>query len=163
MNTKTQAQKGFKTFLLTLVISLAVFSGLYYMINSGLGGNSQSEQIAKPTTNEPVEQMQPQTQQPKQNETLGDTSTRTEESVFGGMVEDKPDVPPKQVLAGADDASGTTEETPQATVPVTGFSTPTFGIVVSILALSLALYLLFIGPRNFALSSFEKRVIDDLD
>ncbi len=33
MDSKAQAQKGFKTFMLTLVVSLFVFSAIYMVLN----------------------------------------------------------------------------------------------------------------------------------
>lgn len=155
MNTTTQAQKGFKTFILTLVVSLLVFSAVYYFINSDTSSVGQSDSYSDVSFNE----------QPVENEeaTLGDTSERmgvSEESVFEELANEKLNISPPEVLAGADDA---TTETPEATVPVTGISGPTSGIILATIILGFAAYLIYIGPRSFALASFEKKVLEELD
>jgi hypothetical protein len=151
MNSNTQAQKGFKTFILTLVISLVVFSAIYYIINT-----EQPEEniVEQPIAQE--EKMIVQSDSTAESATLGETDTR---SVFGELAaadaEDY-DVQPKQVLSGA-------TETTQSTVPDTGFFGPTFGLLVSTITLGIGAYLVFLGPRKTALASFEKNVIRDLD
>ena len=156
MNSNAQAQKGFKTFILTLVISLVVFSAIYYIINSD--STTETNYTAPKEEKLPV-----QANSSMETSTLGDTSTR---SVFGELAAteaEEYDVQPKQVLAGAETYQEDTVETSQSTVPVTGFFGPTFGLVVSLFTLGIGAYLIFLGPRKTALASFEKNVIKDLD
>ncbi|MFC1722425.1 hypothetical protein ACFL0C_02125 [Patescibacteria group bacterium] len=168
MNSSTQAQKGFKTFLLTLVISLVVFSAIYYIINSG--GDSPSSY--KDSTDDESSFVKEELTSPdkvvvdtSKNEsvTLGDSSKR---SVFGELAAqpvEEVDAEPRQVLAGADVTTEEVEEVSETTVPETGIFSPTIGLVLSTIALSIGAYLVFLGPRKLALSSFEKKVLDDLE
>jgi len=194
MNSNKQAAKGFKTFILTLVISLAVFSGIYYFINS-----QEKETISKSAQGSRQELAVPASRQGNVEEaTLGDNSGRvaSEEelvtpeetapvtesvglgeapapSVFAQLASQKMDVPQRMVLAGSDTASTTaaittggtapSSETAQSTVPDTGMSGPTLGVVLTLVILGFAAYIMFLGPRNIALYNFEKDVLDDLD
>jgi hypothetical protein len=168
MNSKTQAQKGFKTFILTLAISLAVFSGIYYIINAeddsavmktvveDESANVLDARVDEVTTNEA--------------ETLGEKTERKDEteSVFAELAGAKnlavgkeskdEDKESGSVLAGAD-----VVETTESTVPDTGIAGPTTGIILTLVILSLVIYIYFVGPRKLALSSFEKDLLDDLD
>ncbi len=170
MNSNTQAQKGFKTFILTLAISLAVFSAIYYVINSETDTTRQvplaQEILSSPeakTTN-------------TGSETLGETSERPEEpevSVFGDLANRRiggPQPGEGAVLAGAETGEAVTTTTPdlapettESTVPDTGVSGPTIGIFLTLIILSLVIYIYFVGPRKIALSSFEKDVLDEFD
>lgn len=179
MNSKTQATKGFKTFILTLMISLIVFSAIYYIINTEQEESTFSE---RREVEQPLNSME--------TATLGETDVREKEvpvtedkpvegvggegSVFEKLANQKMDnVPQRQVLAGADTADTTavvatestvdTTEVEQSTVPATGISGPTLGIVLTLVILGFAAYIMFIGPRNIALYNFEKDVLDDLD
>ena len=100
MNSTTQAQKGFKTFILTLVVSLLVFSALYVVINE----DPSAETLGVEEKASSEEQMQG--------------------SVFEELVSQKTEVETRTVLAGADDTSGTTtpdgDTVPESTVPDTG-------------------------------------------
>ena len=156
MNSNTQAQKGLKTFLLTLVISLVVFSAIYYIINADTPEKNSYEGAAESSLNV-------QRNSSADTATLGDTNTR---SVFGELASTEAqdyDVQPRQVLSGAEEYDEDTIETTQTTVPVTGIFGPTFGLLLSSLSLGLGAYLIFLGPRKSALASFEKGVIKDLD
>lgn len=182
MNSKTQAQKGFKTFILTLAISLAVFSGIYYVINV-----EDEEGVLRTTPeNESASVLDARVDDTvaDNSETLGEQSAREEEeteSVFAelagqqnvGVGEEEPEEEAEStpvvkaansekksgaVLAGAD-----VGETTESTVPDTGIAGPTTGIILTLVILSLVIYIYFVGPRNLALSSFEKDLLDDLD
>jgi cobalamin biosynthesis Mg chelatase CobN len=185
MNSKTQAQKGFKTFILTLAISLAVFSGIYYIINTD---NSEQKTSAQNSANQESSVLDARvesatdatdttdTANKSAEDQTADSSTNNEneksqDSVFETLANSKitdtqsPTVAgvsqEKAVLSGSDQA--TTTETSQSTVPVTGISGPTVGIILTLVILSLVAYIYFVGPRKMALSSFEKDLLDDLD
>ena len=179
MNSKNQAQKGFKTFILTLVISLVVFSAIYYIINS--------EQGTPPKGGDGVEGTKSLSKAKSSavgTSTLGDADERDqvvdaekegdEVNAFKELVEQEiEDVPQREVLAGSDTAdtaalvatgtTGDTTEVAQSTVPATGISGPTLGMVLTLIILGFAAYIMFLGPRNIALYNFEKDVLDDLD
>jgi len=135
-NSTTQAQKGFKTFILTLVVSLLVFSAIYTVINYGSSvetlGVSDSEKI--------------------------DSSLQS--SVFEDISNKKMNVEPRAVLAGADVAESEVE-TEETTTPVpdTGVSTSIFGVLVSVCLIALAI---FYKNETF-LAKFEKRALKDLN
>lgn len=183
MNSKQQAKKGFKTFLLTLVISLIIFSGIYYLINSqdskeDYYGAEREESVEyedvlgsesgaiseSDVTEESIEPVDP------------DTNTE-EESVFADLASQEMDKESqRQVLAGTDSddttttvqtstTTDTTDTTPvsESTVPETGVSGPTMGFVMTLIILGFAGYIMFLGPRNVALHNFEKDTIEDLD
>jgi hypothetical protein len=183
MNSKTQAQKGFKTFILTLAISLAVFSGIYYIINSE---DENAQVVTTPESNTAnVLDAKVEGSVAEESDTLGEQSDRSkeEDSVFADLAgtknvalgeeeesaadtdaDAKPVVKaasskkPGNVLAGAD-----VGETTESTVPDTGIAGPTTGIILTLVILSLVIYIYFVGPRKLALSSFEKDLLDDLD
>lgn len=173
MNSKTQATKGFKTFLLTLVISLVVFSAIYFIINT----EQEDESIDIETNSEQTLTAPYEKSDDIEAATLGESDTRAEDevSVFGELASQKmEDTARRQVLAGEDVAdtsdttamvatSGTEDTTPQSTVPDTGVSGPTMGVILTLIILGFAAYIMFIGPRNIALYNFEKDVVDDLD
>ncbi|OGC45908.1 hypothetical protein A2V49_02545 [candidate division WWE3 bacterium RBG_19FT_COMBO_34_6] len=162
MNSNAQAQKGFKTFILTLIISLAVFSAIYYIINSGAIENSGEEESTTPAATTNNNQLRAGVS-PAENKDE-DTVKEEKQSVFGALLAEKIEVPERGVLAGSSTGSQiTTVTTRETTVPVTGVSGPTAGIIISSIILGVASYLIFLGPRKLALSSFEKKVIDDLD
>lgn len=174
MNSKTQAQKGFKTFILTLAISLAVFSGIYYVINNNNSEENTPQQTATGNNQESVLDASvgaAENPEATAGETQDNSTDQKDNSVFEKLANSKmnSDESPtvagvsqeKAVLAGADQNIAT--ETSQSTVPVTGISGPTVGIILTLVILSLVAYIYFVGPRKMALSSFEKDLLDDLD
>jgi hypothetical protein len=185
MNSNKQAQKGFKTFILTLVVSLVVFSAIYYVINSGQQIEERSDRSAGSSFGVSREDSDA-----VETATLGEADERAfevAENVAMGQEEEPEgevsafrelaktsvgEVPQGQVLAGEATADTTMVATPttadttevaQSTVPDTGISGPTLGIVLTLVILGFAAYIMFLGPRNIALYNFEKDVLDDLD
>ena len=133
MDTNAQAKSGFKTFVTTLGISLVVFSVAYYFLTSLSGGTPDAE-----------------TFESKKDTSLAD-STSVEPSVFGVInTRPTPTVTQPAVLAGAD-----TTETTESTIPATGSDTLA-GTMIGVSALSVAAYMVFVGPRKIALKAFEK-------
>lgn len=150
MNNNYQAKNGFKTFIITLSVSIFVFSSIYYLVAQGFNKDTTETSIeAAPTT----------TTQVQQNLTgdsvFGEISKKSMENVtpqVAGASDEKP-----QVLAGSD-----VNETTQSTVPDTGSNTMFVAFVIAMSAIALGAYVFLIGPRKFALGSFEKRVIKEL-
>ena len=135
MNPETQAKSGFKTFITTLGISLVVFSAAYYFLTNLSAGIPDAE-----------------TFQGKKSEELADSSTTTAQPTVFGVINNRPEVTQPAVLAGT-----TTTETTESTVPGTGSNTLA-GTLIGVSALSLAGYLIFVGPRKLALKGFERDI-----
>ena len=142
MNSNQQAQKGFKTFILTLSISLIVFSVIYYMLNS--------------TPTEVDETVTASTEVYKETEDVLGTEDKT---VFGRLVEQKMDVPSKAVLSGMDSGESTESTSP---VPDTGSLSVTLGLIVSMAIFVVGLFIIYQDPRKTALLGFEKKILEDL-
>ncbi|KKS21063.1 MAG: hypothetical protein UU80_C0035G0003 [candidate division WWE3 bacterium GW2011_GWA1_41_8] len=140
MNNSTQAKNGFKSFILTLSISLAVFGLIYYLATYSTQSNVDIEDMT-----------------PAQAETSTELSANTNmgqvvrESVFEDLKDQEVNVPKREVLAG-------TDEVTESTVPETGSTEITISLLLSVIIAALGGYLLFIGPRKKALDNFERRV-----
>lgn len=118
------------------------------------------------------------------------TSSNDDASPFGSLTETKPDVPVRNVLQASDttttadtttsttdttantsttttattaNTNATTTTTAESTTPVpeTGTFGITLSIVMSLSLLAFFVYILFLNPRNFALSKFEQDVMND--
>lgn len=145
MSNTYQAKSGFKSFILTLSLSLVIFSALYYVVTDV----SKDVDIEKRESDEKV-------------------VLNTKDSIFGKLSEQKLDRTEQAVLAGAttteEGTPGTldaVEEATESTVPVTGSNTFT-GITIGFGFLTVALYIIFSGPRRMALIGFEKKVVKNL-
>lgn len=163
--TKTQqAKNGFKTFIITLSVSLVVFSSVYYLI----GNFTDKVDIEKFEVN---------------NEQALNTEEDEEENVKGAESSDSPfkklaqDEQAPSVLQAETETDDTTtddtentedtttttdesEESTESAVPETG-STTLIGTILSITFFSAALYVILIGPRKIALSKFEDSMLED--
>ncbi|NMB70020.1 hypothetical protein GYA27_02355 [candidate division WWE3 bacterium] len=149
MNNSTQAQKGFKTFLLTLSVSLIIFSVIYYVITNT---SSQNESLPKDVLGAVVENSQDSAKQDPKD---------AEDTVFGKLASQPMNVDSKAVLAGSDfQTTGTTQST--TSVPQTGVVGITFGLITSGLLFILATTVIAKDPRKLAITSFEKRTIKRL-
>ncbi|MBI2414301.1 hypothetical protein HYV31_00445 [candidate division WWE3 bacterium] len=151
MNYETQAQNGFKTFVITLSISLVAFSAIYYLI-SDVSGNVDIENSEKAVV----------VQTPKQ-EVAGTTSSQdmaggklaldTQPSVFS-EISQKP-VNAKTAVVGV---LGAASESTQSSVPDTGSETLS-GALLAGGFFAIALYLLMVGPRKLAIEGFENEIL----
>lgn len=144
--TNDQAQKGFKTFLLTLSVSLIIFSVLYYVITSTSNETDLSADV--------------------EAEVDTSVSMKTEnqpeaETVFGQLAAKQTETN-RAVLAGAATADAT-EETTESTVPDSGIVGVTAGLIMSAVAFVVAVFVIAKDPRKLALSSFERSVLKDLE
>lgn len=129
-----QAKSGFKTFAVTLILSLIIFGAVYYLItdNTMNGVDIENELSAR--------------------------IQAEEYSAFGELSTQKLDVPSRAILGGAEGPTETTE----STVPDTG-SNMTLGMIISITTLSFGFYIVVSNPRKFALKFFEKGFLRDMD
>jgi len=148
---QNEAQKGFKTFILTLSVSLIVFSIVYYFISDTQSGND----IAKEQTTEEVQ--------------AAVTEDLEEDTVFSKIASAPVATTSRAVLAGtttSPTAVGTTSATtsptvPETTVPATGVTQLTWGFFVSLLAFALGFIVISRNPRGLALEHFERKMLKD--
>lgn len=142
MNNSTQAQKGFKTFLLTLSISLIVFSVVYYIItNSSLDQSGLPADVAGEKSD--------------QVKVEAEAVVPEEDSAFQKLASTQMNVESRAVLSGSD--TQTTEST--TAVPDTGVVGITFGLITASLLFALAMVVVARDPRKLAIESFEKQTI----
>ena len=137
MNSFDHAQKGFKTFIVTLTISLVVFSVLYYFLSNKSDADINSNNSGKQTSS---------------------VSTYVAStSPFEDLANKKIDVPKRAVLAGTDVAGETAPAQTSASVPNTGSTEVTIAFILSGIFLLIGFYVLYLNPRKLALRSFERR------
>ena len=147
MNNSESAKRGFRTFILTLSISLMVFSAVYYALTTySPDSNSDKNQTVVASNVVVKEEKSPDVQ--------GVADKRT---VFADIVNKKPQVRPQEVLAGATSAPQTTQST--TAVPSTGFTEMTIGLVLSLGLFIGAIIYNILNPRKLALSRFEKKLV----
>jgi len=132
-----QAKNGFKTFVATLAISLAVFGAAYYFLTD-ISGTADIEA---------------ENQTKKEDVVAYKTDT---DNLFKTLNTTKVDTIPA-VLSGADVVEST--EATEATVPDTGSETM-IGTILALGAFSAAVYFVIANPRKFALTGFEKELRD---
>ena len=148
MYSEQQAKNGFKTFVVTLSVSLVLFGALYYLVTD------YPEEIdietASVTKEDEVAYNGDKTAEfaVKGISDKATSENSDEDTVFGKINQQAVNAQPSVVMAGA-------EESTESTVPDTG-SEQVLGIAMSMVFFSGALYILLTGPRKFALSGFEK-------
>lgn len=140
MNSSDQAQKGFKTFILTLSMSLIVFSVVYYLISNSSAPEDLNANIDSAVSYE-VEKDSAQ--------------------VFGDLADKQANESQKAVLAGT---TSSDTETTQSTTPVpdSGMFGVTVGLFTSLLVFATGLFIIYKDPRKLALATFEKKILEDL-
>lgn len=153
MNNSESAKRGFRTFILTLAVSLIAFSAVYYALTTYNPSKGLDESQAG-ITGELGAVGKGSQGDSKSPSVQGAESKRT---AFGEVANNKPQVRAQEVLAGATSAPQTTESS--TTVPVTGFTEMTIGLVLSLGLFIGAMAYNLINPRKLALSSFEKKVL----
>jgi hypothetical protein len=164
MNNSESAKKGFKTFILTLSISLIVFSAIYYALTtysptSGSTPLADAQALGAAAVAEtPVTTPAVSADKPTDN-VKGITTERKEETktVFATIAEKKPNTHAQEVLGGMTVATETTQS--GNGVPATGYVEMTIGLVASMMIFVGVMVYTSMNPRRIALHSFEKRVI----
>jgi len=152
-NYESQTQKGFRTFILTLSVSLIIFSVVYYLMSDSQLVTTSSSQASVETLN-------------------ASTETKEEDTVFGKIAATTPDVASRAVLAGTNTAptttgtttspsTVTTKQTTIAPVPNGGVTQLTWGFMISLVSFALGFLVISKNPRSIAMSFFEKRMLDD--
>ena len=151
MYSEQQAKNGFKTFVVTLSISLLLFGALYYIITD-FSSEIDIESSAK--ANDTVAY-------------IPEVKGTSDYSVFGGISEINVDATSGTVLAAGDTVEDETvievaEESTESTVPDTG-SEQVIGMVLAMGFFSATAYVLVAGPRKLALARFEESAVKGFD
>ncbi len=151
-----QAKKGLSTFILTLSISLIVFSTIYYFMTST--SDSDYEDSSVPSIISNVNSGDPVQKIDESPEVAGDS---TERSVFEEIANVNPNTKSRQVLAGADETVPTTTTVRETTTSDpnlnTGITSITFGLFFALFLFLYSIIFVYKNPRKLALNSFEKR------
>jgi hypothetical protein len=186
MNSTQQAKNGFKTFIVTFLVSVLVFGIFYYLISdvstenvsietadtsisSGLGNTKTVEETTEPKVAGTSDMSGPKVASAESVTTDENLSN----SPFADLASDKVDTQGSAVLQAATDSTTkggettttTTTTTPQSTqtpVPDTGDFSITFGIVSSLSLFAFFTYIVFLNPRKYALAKFEQDIVDNL-
>jgi hypothetical protein len=154
-----QSKKGLSTFILTLSISLIIFSAVYYFMTGGLDRENSTFDYGSGTSG--VEE--------NDSEVQGNSSSE-EGTVFGKIADADPNSYPRQVLAGADEyvEEEITEEMPVTETTQsdpnldTGITSVTLGLLSSLVLFVSAMIFVYKNPRKAALTSFEKKTTKGL-
>jgi hypothetical protein len=162
MTTSDSAKKGFKTFILTLSVSLIIFSVIYYVLTNNTGSaqnqNTYTKQAAvtTPTT--------------VTTDTQVAAAIKDTTSPFKKLQNAPVNAQPQEVL-GTETAANTSDNSvtvnnvvavntavsPQSTIPSTGTVSITIGLLLSLTTFIAGLIWLTMNPRKIALQGFEKR------
>ena len=150
-----QAKKGLNTFVLTLSISLIVFSTIYYfMTSNSVEDESFTDSSDKVTV----------VQEPVMND-----NPASSETVFGSLAQADPGATSRQVLAETDEAIDTTTTTTTVTETTqsnsnldTGVTSITIGLFAAFTLFISAVIFVYKNPRKMALSGFEKKTTKGL-
>jgi len=144
---KENAGKSFKTFVLTLSVSLIIFSVVYYVMSVN---SSNQESFDNSLSDNVVEK---------------EVKGVEQKSVFNEIASKDPGVQAKEVLAGSTVA--TTAEVQQTTQSAADLQTGTFsitaGLFVALIIFLSTLVFVLNNPRKLALSSFEKNALRDVE
>jgi len=146
--TNDQAQKGFKTFLLTLSVSLIIFSVIYYVITSTSDAPDLSADVEMDVETQVSQVPEPQAEA---------------ETVFGSLAARQVSGNTAVLAGTATGEDGAAAETTESTVPDSGIVGVTAGLIMSAAMFVGAVFVLAKNPRRLALSGFEKRVLKDLE
>ena len=143
MDKNTQAKNGFKTFVVTLSVSLVIFSAIYYFVTD-YSSNVDIENFDDSVSS---------------NVKDDNKTVEEKETVFGTMNARDVDSTYKSpdVLAEHD-----TMETTESTVPDTGSGT-LVGTILGVGSLAVAGYAILVGPRNLAMAGFENKILKGID
>jgi hypothetical protein len=164
MNNSEVAKNGFKTFLLTLTLSLVLFSVVYYLATD----TAPDVDIEAGSAAEFVESL-PEPTVPA-SETVTEDVPHNPEELVAAQVQVSADAPvsafsdisrrpldvDSQKVLGAGDIG----ETTQSTVPATATLSVTYAFIITVSTVLVGFYLM-ISSKKKALVSFENRVKRD--
>lgn len=154
MTPSDQAKKGFKTFLITLSVSLVLFSFIYYIVTD----SKQDINLDDSTPSKEVSAAVTPTPEVKGDSTVADAKvdSSNEKSLFAELTTTTSSTNQRTVLAG-------TTQSSQSSVPSTGVDSITYALVASSILLAGGVLYYIYGPRKVAINSFEREVIRSLD
>jgi hypothetical protein len=168
MNNSESAKKGFRTFVLTLSVSLVVFSVIYYALTSVPQPTDQTEQAS--TNVESAKNLAANEKKEVKGISVvaADTTPSAEpaantqaqpSSAFSDLAVKKLNSE-KAVLAATSTNTTTTKTTTQTTksVPVTGSTEITFSLLISLAFFLSGVAWVLLNPRKQALKAFEQSV-----
>lgn len=157
---KAQSTKGLSTFVLTLSISLIVFSTIYYLMTtrSPTQDDFTAESVSQSKVTEEESASQPVTVNTKNREEVKGKDTKT---VFGEIADAKPNTTYRQVLAGSDVASSETTQTTMSNLE-TGVTSVTAGLISAFILFVSGMIFIYRNPRKLALNTFEKKMTKGL-
>jgi len=145
---KENAGKSFKTFMLTLSISLIVFSGVYYLLTMNSSSPESHEVSVVDKSGQGTQDAQ--------------ASTDNQKSIFKEIAAKTPESLGGAVLAGTT-GPVVTQTTQSGGALNTGIVSVTFGLFGSLVLFFIALVIVSRNPRKLALLSFEKSTTKGLD
>lgn len=162
-----QAKNGFKTFIITLSVSLVIFSSIYYLLGNFTNKVDIEEFSSHPQTETALETGEDKVQ---------GVTTESTESPFKKLAQDETAPSVLQAETEADDTetevatttttttttteTEETEESTESVVPETGSAT-LIGTILSATLFSVALFIILSGPRKTALSKFEDSMLNN--
>ncbi len=148
---QTSAGRSFRTFLLTLSVSLILFSTVYYFLTTNA---SRPEALETSLNEKTVKKVSDDSEVKNQGEVAGLAA----KTVFGEIASKETGGQVRQVLAGSTD-------TPQTTTaaPSTGTTSVTIGLFSALIFFIASLFIVSKNPRKLALSSFERKISDSMD
>jgi hypothetical protein len=160
MSQAEQAQKGFKTFILTLSISLIVFSAVYYVITNGSLKNSAPNIDSSENTSTKADTVFGQLANQKMDDVQSKSVLAAEDEIL--PEEDSVDVLLADGTTPTDTTTMTTSEPTVATgTPQGGVTSITLGLLTSLGIFMYAMYVISRDPRRLALRRFENNVTED--
>jgi len=177
---QTQMQKGFKTFILTLSVSLIIFSVIYYFISDKQSSSdlnstfdeSMTTEIESAVVTDAAMVIEDQNQSPitevenvvEQNIVEEDVK---EDTVFGKLASAAVIDTSRAVLAGTTTSPTGTGSTAArvvktstvAVVPSGGVTELTWGFFISLISFALGFIVISKDPRKMAIQHFEKKML----
>ncbi|MBU0534653.1 MAG: hypothetical protein ABIJ82_03980 [Patescibacteria group bacterium] len=148
---QTSAGRSFRTFLLTLSVSLILFSTVYYFLTTNA---SRPEALETSLNEKTVKKVSDDSEVKNQGEVAG-LATKT---VFGEIASKETGGQVRQVLAGSTETSQTT-----TTAPSTGTTGVTIGLFSALIFFVASLFVVSKNPRKLALSSFERKISNSMN
>lgn len=162
---KSQSTKGLSTFVLTLSISLIVFSAIYYMMTTNSTSQEDYEDYKVEVVSESKvseeDYSQPVTENTASVKTTAKSEKEEDSTVFGKLASASPEDYKGQVLAGTDPLpSDSAPEVQQTTASnlETGVTSITVGLISSFILFISAMVFIYRNPRKLALNTFEKKI-----
>ncbi len=155
MNNRHQAQNGFKTFVLTLLISLGVFGVVYYITSYpthtiDIDEHTRSEETLGYEDSSPFAELNREDSSVPRRDVLAEMEGPENEEALGE------DLHQEEQTAEEETVTATGEATP---VPDTGVAGLTISLFASLLVLAAGLTYIYLGPRSLALKSFEDDIL----